>query len=484
MKNAFIPFANPGAAFQARKHEYDEAFSRVIGSGQYILGPEVETFERRFAEWLADASCAAGDCIGVANGTDAIEIALRALQGLFPVPPDTLPAVFTVSHTAVATVAAIERAGCVPVLVDIDEASYTMSPGSLEAAVNMVAAERPDLAPMAVIPVHLYGHPCDLDAIMGIGERHGMRIIEDCAQAHGAAYRGRRVGTLGIAGTFSFYPTKNLGAIGDAGAVYTGDSALAAEMRALRQYGWKQRYVSAVPGINSRMDPLQAAFLDINLRHLDADNAARRAIAARYDALISRATITPPVAKPEVEHAFHLYVLRSKRLGRPRSISARAGSGHRRALPPSGAFPTRIRRACHHRTRRPAHHGACGPRASQPAHVPATYSGGRGTRCTRPSGLGQGAVVMSFANANVLITGGAGFIGSNLAIRLIGAGANVTIVDSLIPEYGGNLRNLAPVHGLCHLNISDAATPTPCATSSNPRTICSTSPGRPATWIP
>ncbi|SNS08629.1 dTDP-4-amino-4,6-dideoxygalactose transaminase [Humidesulfovibrio mexicanus] len=313
MKNAFIPFANPGAAFQARKHEYDEAFSRVIGSGQYILGPEVETFERRFAEWLADASCAAGDCIGVANGTDAIEIALRALQGLFPVPSGKLPAVFTVSHTAVATVAAIERAGCVPILVDIDEASYTMSPGSLEAAVNMVAAERPDLAPMAVIPVHLYGHPCDLDAIMGIGERHGMRIIEDCAQAHGAAYRGKRVGTLGIAGTFSFYPTKNLGAIGDAGAVYTGDSALAAEMRALRQYGWKQRYVSAIPGINSRMDPLQAAFLDINLRHLDADNAARRSIAARYDALISRATITPPVAKPEVEHAFHLYVLRSKR---------------------------------------------------------------------------------------------------------------------------------------------------------------------------
>lgn len=314
MKNAFIPFANPGAAFQARKPEYDEAFSRVIGSGQYILGPEVETFERRFADWLAGASRDAGDCIGVANGTDAIEIALRALQGLFPVPPDTLPAVFTVSHTAVATVAAIERAGCVPVLVDIDEASYTMSPGSLESAVAMVTAERPDLAPLAVIPVHLYGHPCDMDAIMDIGERHGMRIIEDCAQAHGAAYRGRRVGTLGIAGTFSFYPTKNLGAIGDAGAVYTRDATLAAEMRALRQYGWKQRYVSAVPGINSRMDPLQAAFLDINLRHLDADNAARRSIAARYDSQISsRASITLPVARPDVEHAFHLYVLRSKR---------------------------------------------------------------------------------------------------------------------------------------------------------------------------
>jgi dTDP-4-amino-4,6-dideoxygalactose transaminase len=313
MKNTFIPFANPGVAFQARKPEYDEAFSRVIGSGQYILGSEVETFERHFADWLAGTCLDAGECVGVANGTDAIEITLRALLGLFPVPPGKLPAVFTVSHTAVATVAAIERAGCVPVLVDIDEASYTMSPSSLQSAVHMVTAQRPDLAPIAVIPVHLYGHPCEMDAIMAVGERHGIRIIEDCAQAHGATYRGRKVGTLGIAGTFSFYPTKNLGTIGDAGTVYTKDAALAAEMRALRQYGWRQRYISAVPGINSRMDPIQAAFLDINLRHLDADNAARRSIAARYDSLLSSVSVTLPTAKPEVEHVYHLYVLRSKR---------------------------------------------------------------------------------------------------------------------------------------------------------------------------
>ena len=307
-----IPFASPARAFQARKQLYTAACARVIDSGWYILGAEVECFERHFAAWLS-GSADKGDVIGVGNGTDAIEIILRALLTLHPMPQGTRPAVFTVSHTAVATVAAVERAGCVPVLVDIDEASFTMAPASLDAALHMVHTQHPALTPLAVLPVHLYGHPADMDALCACAARYGLPVVEDCAQAHGALWRGRKVGTLGIAGAFSFYPTKNLGAVGDAGGVYTEDAALAAEIRALRQYGWKNRYISAEAGINSRMDPLQAAFLDINLGFLDEDNAARQALAASYAALADCPAVRLPAAPAQGGHVYHLYVIRCAR---------------------------------------------------------------------------------------------------------------------------------------------------------------------------
>lgn len=308
----YIPFANPARAFKARKAAYTAAFERVIDSGWYILGAVVADFEQHFSSWLS-GSVQKGETIGVGNGTDAIEIILRALMNMYPMPQGTRPAVFTVSHTAVATVAAVERAGCVPVLVDINEASFTMSPASLDAAIEMIVARHADLVPLAVLPVHLYGHPADMDAISAIATRYGLPVVEDCAQAHGATWRGRKVGTLGIAGAFSFYPTKNLGAVGDAGGVYTEDVVLAAEIRALRQYGWKARYISAEPGINSRMDPTQAAFLDINLRFLDADNGARQALAAQYAALTDCPVIRLPSKPDQGEHAYHLYVVRCAR---------------------------------------------------------------------------------------------------------------------------------------------------------------------------
>ena len=318
-----IPFANPAAAFTARRQACIEAFERVLDSGWYILGPEVEAFETEFANWLSPQTV--GQCVGVANGTDAIELILRGLLRLYPVAQGKRAAVFTVSHTAVATVAAIERAGCEPVLVDVDDSSFTMCPDSLEAAIRMVQAQRPDIVPLAVVPVHLYGHPAQMDAIMAVAETYGLKVVEDCAQSHGALYKGRKVGTMGLAASFSFYPTKNLGAMGDAGGVYTCDAALADEMRALRQYGWKDRYISAVPGVNTRMDPVQAAILRVNLPYLDADNAARRSIAARYAVLAADVRI--PEAAASVEHVFHLYVIRHKKRQALAEALSRRGVG-------------------------------------------------------------------------------------------------------------------------------------------------------------
>lgn len=294
-----IPFANPHAAYVERRQEILDATARVFDSGRYILGPEVAAFENAFASWLG-----LGHAVGCASGTDALELALRAL-GVGPG-----KAVFTVSHTAVATVAAIERAGGLPVLVDIDEATYTMSPASLEEAIAHLQTQHPDLSPVAVLPVHLYGHPCDMDAIAAIAERHDLAVLEDCAQAHGALYKGRKVGTLGAAAAFSFYPTKNLGALGDGGAVATNSVALSEALATLRQYGWKNRYISAVPGINSRLDPVQAAILRVQLRYLDEDNAARRRLAAIYTQKLDASGLLLPKAAPWAEPVFHLYVVR------------------------------------------------------------------------------------------------------------------------------------------------------------------------------
>lgn len=294
--------ANPGAGFFADEQEFLQEAQRVLASGWYILGEEVERFERNFAAW-----CGAAHGIGCANGTDAIELCLRAL-GAGPG-----KVVFTVSHTAVASVVAIERAGAVPWMVDVEDGTLTMSPDSFEEALLACRSQRPELEPFAVLPVHLYGLPVDMDRILDIAARNGLRVVEDCAQSHGAVYKGRVTGTMGCMASFSLYPTKNLGAFGDAGIVLTNDQSLADAVKELRQYGWRERYISACSGMNSRMDPLQAAFLGVKLKRLHADNARRRQIAAMYDELLAplvkNGRISLCKGQAHSEHVYHQYVI-------------------------------------------------------------------------------------------------------------------------------------------------------------------------------
>lgn len=283
--------ANPSAQFYSYQAQIEEAVLKVLRSNRYILGAEVEALEREFADFIGTTHA-----IGVANGTDALELAIRAL-GLQPGDE-----VITVSHTAVATVAAIEAAGAVPVLVDVDPHFYTLNPVQL--------AEVLSPRTRAVIAVHLYGQAADLDAIGGFCQEHNLILIEDGSQAHGAKWKGKRVGGIGHIGCFSCYPTKNLGAIGDAGLVTTNDEKLAHKIRILREYGWQARYISDLPGRNSRLDEIQAAILRVKLRHLDADNNKRRALAERYTSLLGSGVQTPAI-RIGAEHAFHLYVVRT-----------------------------------------------------------------------------------------------------------------------------------------------------------------------------
>ena len=289
-----IPQANPGASYRAHQAQIDAAVMRALGSGWYILGAEGRAFETEFAAWLGTAHA-----VGCANGTDALALALRAL-GIGPG-----CAVATVSHTAVATVAAIEMAGATPVLIDIDPVHYTMDSRELAA---VLAAPPPGLPPIrAVIPVHLYGQAADLDAIAATCAAHGVALIEDCSQAHGATLHDRKLGTFGRIATFSLYPTKNLGALGDGGILATNDATLAQNVAALRQYGWRKHYISDSVGVNSRLDEIQAAILRVKLEHLDTDNARRRAIAAAYDAVLGDRA---PARRAGAGHVFHQYVIR------------------------------------------------------------------------------------------------------------------------------------------------------------------------------
>ena len=290
-----IPQADPRASYLAQRPEIDAAIARVLDSGVYILGKEVETFEAAFAEFIGVAHA-----VGVANGTDAIELALRACG----VTSGDL--VFTVSHTAVATVAAIERAGATPVLVDVEPGTYTMAPRELARALETAPSGRP----AAILPVHIYGQAADLSALADIARRHGLRLVEDCAQSHGALYRERPTGSFGDVGCFSFYPTKNLGALGDGGMVVTNDPAIATSLRELREYGWRERFVSARAGINSRLDPIQAAILRVKLGTLKADNGRRQTIAERYDAGLAGLPLVLPSRRPLASHVFHQYVIR------------------------------------------------------------------------------------------------------------------------------------------------------------------------------
>ena len=292
-----IPQADPGAGYRAQKAAIDAAVARALGSGWYILGKEGEAFEAEYATWQGAARA-----VGCANGTDALTLALRGL-GI-----GAGATVVTVSHTAVATVAAIEMVGATPLLLDIDPDTYTMDAEELEA---VLADPPPGLPPIrAVIPVHIYGQSCDLAPMLAAAQRHGVAVIEDCSQAHGATYAGRKVGNHGQVACYSLYPTKNLGALGDGGVLTTDDAALADRIGAIRQYGWKERYISADVGVNSRLDELQAAILRVKLTRLDANNARRQAIAAAYDAALAGGRFVPPVRRAGGAHVFHQYVLR------------------------------------------------------------------------------------------------------------------------------------------------------------------------------
>ena len=286
--------AKPGAQYQAHKEEIDAAIARVLEKGWYILGEEVRAFEAEFAAYIG-----VRDAIGVGSGTDALHLALATCEiG----PGDE---VITVSHTAVATVAAIEMAGAKPAFVDIERDFFTIDPAQIESAITPRTR--------AIVPVHIYGQPANLDAILEIASRHQLRVIEDCAQAHGAAYRGTRAGAYGDVACFSFYPTKNLGAIGDGGMITTNDASLATRARLLREYGWAERYVSHIPGWNTRLDELQAAILRVKLKYLNRDNESRRRIARKYFEGLNDIDLKLPPIRRDVSHAFHLFVIRTVR---------------------------------------------------------------------------------------------------------------------------------------------------------------------------
>lgn len=301
-----IPFLDLRAAYLELKDEIDEAVARVLDGGWYILGPEVEAFEDEFS-----AYCEAQHCIGVANGLDALHLALRAL-GVGPGDEVIVP-----SHTYIATWLAVSHCGATPVPVEPVEATYNIDPARIEAAITPRTK--------AILPVHLYGQPADLDPILAIARKHGLRVVEDAAQAHGARYTGRRIGSHGDAVAWSFYPGKNLGALGDGGAVTTNDAEIADRIRVLRNYGSRVKYVNEVEGFNSRLDPIQAAVLRVKLRHLDDWNNRRRTIAVQYlNDLVGCALRLPQV--PEwAEAAWHLFVVRHPQRNAIQEALAKAG---------------------------------------------------------------------------------------------------------------------------------------------------------------
>jgi len=285
---------NPLAQYNAYRNEIDAAIRRVLDGGRYILGEEVQAFEAEFASYIG-----VGHAVGVGSGTEALHLALKACD------VGAGDEVITVSHTAVATVSAIELTGAVPVFVDIDPETYTLDPSKLEWVIGPRTK--------AIVAVHLYGQPCDLSAIISIARNYNLWVVEDCAQAHGAMYHGKRAGAWGDISCFSFYPTKNLGALGDGGMVATDNADLMRKARLLREYGWAERYVSHVVGWNSRLDELQAAVLRVKLRHLESDNETRLRLAKLYDSLLSCTDLVLPKRRMNSTHAYHLYVVRSSR---------------------------------------------------------------------------------------------------------------------------------------------------------------------------
>ncbi|HTR80576.1 MAG TPA: DegT/DnrJ/EryC1/StrS family aminotransferase [Bacteroidota bacterium] len=288
-----IPFGDLKRHYVSIKDEVDEAIAETLSSGWFILGKKLEEFEKSFADY-----CGARFCVGVASGTDALQVALRA-AGV-----GGGDEVVTAANTCVPTVSAISMAGARLVLVDVDEKNYTMDYRDLEKKVSSRTK--------AIIPVHLYGQSADLDAIRSIAGKRGITVIEDAAQAHGTEYRGKRIGSLSPMTCFSFYPSKNLGAFGDGGAVTTNDETLAHRLRMLRNYGQERRYYHAIKGTNSRLDEIQAAVLSVKLRYLEAWNERRQAIAREYNRLITNPAVSKPVEMEYGRHNYHLFVVRTK----------------------------------------------------------------------------------------------------------------------------------------------------------------------------
>jgi dTDP-4-amino-4,6-dideoxygalactose transaminase len=301
-----IPFVDLQAQYRSIKGEVDAAIGRVLESSAFVMGREVAAFERAFAEYTG-----ARHCVCVTSGTAAIQLAVTAC-GLGAGDEVIVPA-----NTFFATAEAVSNAGATPHFVDADPASHTIDPTKIEAAVT--ARTR------AIIPVHLYGQAADLDPIFEIAVRHKLTVIEDAAQAHGSLYKGRHVGALGRAGCFSFYPTKNLGAYGEGGAVVTNDAEVARRVRLLRDHGSAHKYDHEIIGHNFRLEEIQGAVLRVKLRHLDGWNQLRRACAARYNRLLADAGLRLPREMPYAYHVYHLYVVESPRRDLLRRVLKEAG---------------------------------------------------------------------------------------------------------------------------------------------------------------
>ncbi len=288
-----IPFVDLKSQYLSLKSEIDAAIQGVLDSCQFTLGPEVAAFEREFAGY-----CQSPQGVGVNTGTSALHLALLA-AGV-----GAGDEVITVPFTFMATVSAIDYTGATPVFVDIDPLRFTMDPKAIEAAITPRTK--------AIIPVHLYGQPADMDPIMEIARRHGLVVIEDACQAHGAEYKGRRVGSIGDLGCFSFYPGKNLGAYGEGGMVVTASPEHARTIRMLRDWGAEKKYHHLLKGYNFRLEGMQGAVLRVKLRHLERWTEARRSAAARYDALFADSGVATPWVAPDSRHVYHLYVVRTR----------------------------------------------------------------------------------------------------------------------------------------------------------------------------
>ena len=303
-----IPFLDLGAAYRELQTEIDAAVARSLASGYYIGGPEVEAFEDEFATY-----CGATYAVSVANGLDALHLALRAMD---VGPGDE---VIVPSNTYIATWLAVSQCGATPVPVEPDARTYNIDPPRIEAAITPRTK--------VILPVHLYGQPADMDPILAIARQHGLRVLEDAAQAHGARYKGQRLGSHGDAVAWSFYPGKNLGAMGDGGAVTTSDAQLADRIRVLRNYGSRVKYVNEVQGCNSRLDPLQAAILRVKLAHLDEWSTRRKVIAAEYLSALSDCLVVLPPVPRWADPVWHLFVVRNKQRALLQEKLSEAGIG-------------------------------------------------------------------------------------------------------------------------------------------------------------
>ena len=287
-----VPFVDLQLVNTALESELVDVFTRVLRSSSFVLGAEVAAFEQAFATYVGTSHC-----VAVSNGTAALQLALAAL-GIGPGDE-----VVTVAHTFIATAEAISAVGARPVFVDIDPVFYTMDPALLEAAITPHTR--------AIIPVHLYGQTADMDAIQKVADAHGIPVIEDACQAHGAEYKGQMAGSIGTAGCFSFYPGKNLGACGEGGAITTNDPELAQRLRMWRDHGSTQKYVHQFPGLNMRMEGVQGGILALKLKHLDDWNAQRRRLAKEYDSVLRSDRVVLPKERADAKHVYHLYVIQT-----------------------------------------------------------------------------------------------------------------------------------------------------------------------------